>query len=295
MQYENRQPSEGLNVTEESPVKRLLILTGSALILVSALYFAFMFLGGWFARFIPFSAEVAVVEALDIDFTELTGAETGPDFSDREAALNELASRVMAHLDMPDGMDITVHYVEEDVFNAFATLGGHVFFYRGLIEKMPHENALAMVMAHEIAHEIHRDPISGLGGGVTASIMLQSVLGNAGRAADVLNVSTVVGGATFTRGMEERADTAAIAAVNGLYGHVFGADSLFKVLANSSRSGDDDLSGWASKFLRTHPLDNDRVDAIAEAADQHGWLTQGDTTPLDPSLASLFKDSSSTD
>lgn len=37
-------------------------------------------------------------------------------------------------------------------FNAFATPGGHVFITRGLVEAAPSEDALAGIIAHELAH-----------------------------------------------------------------------------------------------------------------------------------------------
>ena len=51
-----------------------------------------------------------------------------------------------------------MHYDPGGTFNAYATAGGQLVFYRGLLEAMPHENALATVVAHEIAHVAHRDP-----------------------------------------------------------------------------------------------------------------------------------------
>ena len=55
-----------------------------------------------------------------------------------------------------------MHYDDDAVVNAFATLGGHIVVYQGLLEAVPDENALAMVLAHEIAHVRHRHPIVGL-------------------------------------------------------------------------------------------------------------------------------------
>ena len=38
-------------------------------------------------------------------------------------------------------------------------------FFKGLVERLKSEQALAMVMAHEIAHIVNRDPITALGRG----------------------------------------------------------------------------------------------------------------------------------
>ena len=45
-----------------------------------------------------------------------------------------------------------VNILDTDEINAFATPGGHIFLSRGLIESAASEDALAAVIAHEIAH-----------------------------------------------------------------------------------------------------------------------------------------------
>ena len=46
---------------------------------------------------------------------------------------------------------MTVHAVQDPTVNAFATLGGHVFVFTGLVDSLDSENGLAMVLAHELA------------------------------------------------------------------------------------------------------------------------------------------------
>jgi len=51
------------------------------------------------------------------------------------------------------GIRYKFHVVEEDVPNAFAIPGGHVFVYRGLMDKIVQNEAqLAAVLGHEIGH-----------------------------------------------------------------------------------------------------------------------------------------------
>jgi Zn-dependent protease with chaperone function len=45
-------------------------------------------------------------------------------------------------------------------YNAFASPGGHIFITRGLVEAAPSEDALAGIIAHELAHIILRHSIS---------------------------------------------------------------------------------------------------------------------------------------
>ena len=299
--YENRQPPEGINVSREHPLATFAKLAVAALALVVGLVLLVQFAGGFAAKRIPFGTERRLVERLDVEFGD-DAASPGT-----VAYLNDLADRLVPFMDLPDGMAVDVHYDPAGTVNAFATAGGHLVFYRGLLERMPHENALAMVMAHEIAHVLHRDPVASLGGGVASSVALLVLTGNAGSraASDVLRNAGLVTGMSFTRRMEREADAAAVDAVAGLYGHVAGASALFELAeaadgdADPGPEGGDGTEGGVDgagegggerrgrrarelfeRFASTHPLDADRIRAIDERARERGVPTVGETTPL---------------
>lgn len=48
------------------------------------------------------------------------------------------------------------YVVKEDVYNAFAGPGGHIYIYSGLLAAMENEEELAGILAHEIAHVLCR-------------------------------------------------------------------------------------------------------------------------------------------
>lgn len=277
MRYENRLPPEGINTSQVHPLKQFLQLAIGAVVLIVILVAVLQFSGSFLAKRIPFTYELAVMERLDIRMGE---AQKSPDMT---RYLNDLATRVSAHLPMPEGMSITVHYDSEDVFNAFATVGGNLLFYRGLLSRMPDENTLAMVMAHEISHVVHRDPVAALGGGVVSTIALLGLTGSAGTgmAGQVLNNAGMLTSVQFTRKMEVAADEAALAAVNNLYGHVNGASTLFQ-LFSAARGNSQDRSNpaWLERFFSTHPRDEDRIGSIARIAAENRWQTKGELTPL---------------
>lgn len=273
MRYENRQSPEGINVTKVNPFTQFLKLLVMAAVFVVLLVIVLQFFGGVLAKRIPFKYEVRLMNSLDISLSEVEPS------AEMVLYLNALAERVASELPLSDDKQLLVHYNDEPVFNAFATIGGNLLFYRGLLEKMPNENALAMVMAHEIAHINHRDPISGLGGGVASMIALSMVTGDTGFAGKLLTQAGTVTATQFTRNMETAADTAALSAVHGLYGHVNGASSLFEIMGNV-QSDNKSVPDWLERFAATHPLSNDRVKAVAKMALLNGWTTEGELTPL---------------
>ncbi len=273
MRYENRQAPEGINVTKVNPLVQFLKFFIASIIVVVLIVVILQVAGGAIAKRIPFKYELQLMDTVD--------PQLGTTGASREmiAYLNDLAFRVGRELPVDEGISVKVHYSTEEVFNAFATIGGNLLFYRGLLNEMPHENALAMVMAHEIAHVNHRDPVASLGGGVASLIAMSMFTGMSGLAGDFFNKTYSFTGMQFTRRMEETADEAALGAVNALYGHVNGAGVLFEVMGEIK--GDSEaIPDWLERFAVTHPLSNDRVSAVRILAAKNGWSSEGETTPL---------------
>lgn len=276
MEYENRLPPEGINTTRVHPLKQFFLLATAAVILIVVLVGVLQLSGSFLAKRIPFSFELAIMERLNLP---LGSAEVHPEMT---VYLNELAAELSGHIPMPEGMSVMVHYSDDDVFNAFATLGGNLLFYKGLLAEMPNENTLAMVIAHEISHVLHRDPVAGIGGGLASGIALLGLTGNngVGAAGSLLSRTGALTSVQFTRRMEITADEQALAAVEGLYGHVAGASGLFELF---QQGRDEPLLKkplWLDRFASTHPLDEDRIQAVRELADKQQWPQQGELTPL---------------
>lgn len=277
MGYENRQPPEGINVSDTNPVKEFATLAIGVGALVIATVFVLATVAGWLVSFVPFEYEQRLSQQMLQDILHNTGHERTPATSRTEAYLQELAERLAPAMDLPAEMQLTVHLVEDtNVVNAYATLGGHLVFYRGLLETLPHENALAMVMAHEIAHIKHRDPITAMGRGITVAVTLTALFGlsdNSAVARWVGGIGTVTQ-LQFSRDQEHAADIAALDALEAYYGHVYGAEVLFEALQASH--GPDHIPTMFS----SHPITAERIERVLA---RHGNVMQP-TTPLPPQL-----------
>lgn len=272
MQFENPKIPDGINVGASHPLKDFLAIAVSLIVLAALAALVLYFAAGAIAKRVSFETEARIASR----FIQ-PKAERGA----TELALQALADRLVAQMNVPAGARVHVHYQDSATINAMATLGGNVFMYRGLLEKLPHENALAMVMAHEIAHVLHRDPVVGAGRGVAMAVALSALTmgmgeGAAGR---MISSSALLTGLTFSREQELAADEAALAAVARQYGHVGGAAELFRIFLQL-REG----RGEPPKFLATHPLTADRIARIETLARERGWPTEGAITPLDQAL-----------
>ena len=277
MKYRNPQIPEGINVSGRHPLRELLILAGGALLLIVVLSWLFGQFGGRLARLLPFEREAALAPE------SLLVSDAGPEL---QAYLDQLGGRVAAQMDLPDGMQVKLHFSGEDTFNAFATLGGNILLYRGLVAQLPHENALVMLLAHEMTHVRQRDPIVGLGRGVGIQLVVTLLLGNP--SLEVLGNAGIYTQLHFGREMERTADAAALAAVHRLYGHVAGAEDLFEVMHVAREiTGTDELPA----IFSSHPLDRQRLQAIADAVRARGWLDTGATTPLPGEFSAWMQES----
>jgi predicted Zn-dependent protease len=272
--YQERLPPEGINASRENPLKEFVLLLGGLILLTVALVSVLVVFAERVAVYVPFDVELSLAESFAGQDAE-TPAEL-------KLYLDELTANLAAASDLPEGMTITVHYVDGDTVNAFATLGGNIVLYRGLIEQMPDENALAMVIAHEIAHVKHRDPIASLGRGVIIQLAMNAIAGGTG-ADYVLGKGGLLTLLTFNREMEEDADEQAMQTLQTWYGHVGGATALFEILHDTQ--GADELT----EFFSSHPLDENRIEHLDALAAERGWSTRGEPTPMPSAFSALTR------
>jgi len=272
MEYENRTVPEGINVSKENPLKDFFILAFGLGAAVVTLVVVLSFLAGCLVQFVPFETEVMLTEKFS--FSEFMESEMHEEKQNEQqkaqqleeekkqqkitAYLQNLANQLATAQQLPEGMFITTHYIDTDTVNAFATLGGNIIIFRGLIEKLPNENALAMVMAHEIAHIKHRDPMVAAGRGLTVALALASLtgFGDGQVAQQLLNNVGLITTLSFNRNQEEKADAEALNTLLEYYGHAKGAEVLFEILENEQAGSTPPL------FLSTHPLNENRINTI---------------------------------
>lgn len=266
--YRNPEIPEGINVTEEHPLKEFAWLGSGVLVVTALLVMLFGWLGHFAALLVPFETEREWAKPIEKHFVRSTDPETS-------AYLRQLTDRLLAVDPLPEGMTIQVHYSDSSTINAFATLGGHVVIHRGLLEALPHENALVMVLAHEIAHIRQRHVIRALGRGVLMSLAMTIVSGSTGSdvVGGMINQTGFAAGLTFSRSQEREADRLALRGLHAVYGHVGGADALFSALERGERHA-------PPRWLSTHPDNASRREAIRSEAARHGWAMEGSLVDL---------------
>ena len=268
MKYRNPVIPEGINTTQTHPLKEFVYLSimviGGVFLITTLLVISI----DWAAEYIPFEFEASIANSIS-DKIETENNEL-------DHYLQSVADNIIPQMNLPENMKITVHYVNEDVVNAMATLGGHVFVYRGLLEKLPHENALVMLLGHEIGHVKLRHPVKALGKGVVISLLYSLLLGESSdAAAGAISDASMLTLLSFSREQEEDSDEEGINVLDSYYGHVQGASSLFDVLKQKQQG-----AGTEPEFLNSHPDTENRIQHISAIAKQNHWMLEGNITKI---------------
>ncbi len=270
MQYENPEIPENINTTKEHPLKEFSILLIGSIVLVAVASLVLSLGGSWLAGMIPYSAEKKVASLYDV-----SAHDDNKEHQQITEYLQHLADKISKAQNLPDEMKIKIHYMHSDTINAFATLGGNVFMFKGLLEKIPNENTLVTLLGHEIAHVKYRHPIKSLGSGIAVSIAMTAL----GRSADnqILGDTGLLSTLHFSRKMEQQSDIEAMKTLQALYGHLNGGAELFHILHDERVAMD---TKEPSEFFSTHPQDEKRIQSFSTIAKKKGWAETGVLTPL---------------
>ncbi|MFV0476472.1 MAG: M48 family metallopeptidase [Parahaliea sp.] len=262
---ENSRIPEGINASQANPLREFLaLIVGVGLALVLSITVAVLGIEV-LTPYIPFEWELKIQSPV-----ELLAGQEGLNKPSEEAsrALVQLGEALVASsMQVPIGEKQAAQQVPPEYFsfhlvhysqpNAFATFGAVIAVTDALPQQVESENGLAMVLAHEIAHIQLRHPIAAASRSVVVQLMLAIVLGD--NSNQLLSTGSILTLLNFNREMELAADQRALDILRVHYGHLIGADELFKVF-----SAREDGSAWL-EFSRTHPNSERRLQNIREA------------------------------
>ena len=168
-----------------------------------------------------------------------------------------------------------VNILDTDEINAFATPGGHIFLTRGLIASADSEDALAGVIAHEIAHIQLQHGIQSISNSrwtqfwtrasttavnVFAGVDINEKLSIFGASVDDIVDTLVLSG--YSRDQEYEADAEALGLLAAAGYDPQGLITVLRVLERSSN--------YAGRgFSDTHPSPTDRISRAQRTINQH--------------------------
>jgi predicted Zn-dependent protease len=259
---------EHINHSEAHPLREFFKLLVAVVFALTALAFAISLLAQWLAPHIPFRWEASAAFIVDDAIAQEFGKTAYE--AEQQQALAALGQRLLradraaaAAAGHAEGLDIpdeafTFQLVESDVANAFASLGARIFVTGSLIGSVSSENALAMVLAHEIAHVRYRHPIRSSSSALVLQVAMSAILDDASQAMleGLLSGTGYLTAMSFSRKMELQADERALETLVKHYGHSFGADEFFRTISDAGAD-----SRWL-EFTQTHPNTERRLQVI---------------------------------
>jgi len=151
--------------------------------------------------------------------------------------------------------------VDQNEINAFAVPGGHIYIYRGLIERSANMSELAGVIGHEIAHVTKRHSMQQMRDAQRANvgfaglcIALPSFCQGAG--GSLAQLGAQAGFAKFSRDDEAEADRFGVQYVTRAGIDPRGMPSMFRtLLAERTRN-----PGGVDAWFASHPAEESRVE-----------------------------------
>ncbi len=164
--------------------------------------------------------------------------------------------------------DVTI--IEDDnTLNAFATPGGYIYVYTGLIKYLDNVDALAGVLGHEIAHSDLRHTSRNLQKEYGVSLLLSILVGdNASQLEQIAaQIAGTAAGLQFSRAFETESDIRSVEYLSKTPYACDGAKLFFQKLEAQGQGG------GTPQFLSTHPSPENRIEDITAKAVEEGCDT----------------------
>jgi len=167
-------------------------------------------------------------------------------------------------VDYADLFPWEVYIIDNDsVLNAFATPGGYMYFYTGLIRYLDNEAQFAGVMGHEMAHAAERHSTNQLTKVYGITFLLNLLLGQTpNQMAQIAgDIAGGLAALAFSRNHEYKADEFSVKYLYQTSYDARGVGGFFEKMSGSPQP---------PQFLSTHPNPDNRIEKINE-----NWQTLG--------------------
>lgn len=204
----------------------------------------------WIAPHVPQSWERNVGTAIVGDFGDNRCRN-----ADGQRLLEQMVERLEPGAMRGDDA-IRIAAIDYSIFNAAALPGGHIVIFDGAIQEIEDPDALAGIVAHEIAHVRRRHVTEALIRELGIGALIRLFAGDIGANAEQLVALS------YTRDNESEADADAIATLRRAGISTVPTARLFARLAKEGGEG----TGLDAEFLNSHPLSGGRARRFAAAA-----------------------------
>ena len=234
--------------------------------------------------------EISIGEEMHQQIMEQGGSYDDPEL---QAYVDRVGQRLVQHSDRAD-LTFTFTVLDSPDINAFATPGGFVYIYRGLLAYLDSEAELAGVLGHEIGHVTARHAARQQTANVTNQVVATTayILTGSGELAD----ASTMYGTELVRGYgrEHELEADGLGA-KYMYQSGYDPEALLEVIGVlkdqeqyqrvKAKSSGKPVAGYHGLYA-THPRNDQRLQTVIHAA---GDLTSGETVLDNPEVPGEFR------
>jgi len=160
-----------------------------------------------------------------------------------------------------------VYIRESKEVNAQSLPGGNIIVFSSLLKDVKSENEIAMVLAHELGHFVHRDHLRGMGRGLVFIVLSTITLGADSPVSRFIGNFLTNAEMRFSQAQEQAADLFAVDLLNKTYNNSAGATDFLGRMARKEKLG------RFFFFFSSHPYTLDRLHAIENRIREKGYLS----------------------
>ncbi len=273
--YKPKLPPEGINSSEEHPLKEFMLLVVASGLFIFALLIIFIALGKLASHWVSIDQELGWTHELGI-LKEKVLTQKKKDLKDDfiDSLVADIWDQYKDQYETT--RDLKVSTIPSKQPNAFMAPGGYLSVTDQLIKGAKTQNEISFVICHELGHFIHRHPLNRLGQRFLSGVTL-SLIGMNDFAMNIVGPTVGIFTLHFDRGEERQADLFALECLMNKYGHVQGYDYFFKRIKEESKLdiGDNQYLD----FLSSHPATDERIEVLKQWALKNNWNLEGELTP----------------
>ena len=162
-------------------------------------------------------------------------------------------------LNYQSNYNVNLTVVNSAIQNAFATPGGNIVVFSGIIDRMKEPEELAALLGHELTHVNNRHSTKSIFRSLANVIVLSVLLNDVnGITSLVIDNANSVHELSFSRSLEKEADTEAVNLMLTNYINPEGMLGLLEQLDKLNNGMD------IPEFLTTHPVTKNRIEYVEE-------------------------------
>lgn len=152
-----------------------------------------------------------------------------------------------------------LYILDDPMVNAFASPGGHIVLFSGLIEETETPEELAGVMAHEMEHVLQRHSTQNMLQSLSTGILFALAFGDL---SGISSAAGTLGNLSYSRELEDEADRKGAELLVNSGTDPGGLVTFFERMGECECKKKEDRTDRVLSYLSTHPSAASRVESI---------------------------------